>query len=225
MRTSGILLIISIMVLSSLAHATLAICPACKGDPPDWSASATDFLEGKPTNDIPSGLNGAQQARLLDAQIDSKKSAGQAPNAVSNPTVTPTYNSTPTLNIVLNDIRAVPNPANFSAPVMITAVFGNNSSINATTNNLSASTDLTTMAVYADIKNPVGTEIGRVNMRLTSGNEYAGIWNANVASGTYKATIDASGSGGAKTFSDALQIVVNGPKNSPNANHAIRNLG
>ena len=128
MRNLVILVILSVMILSSLAHATLAICPACKGDPPDWSASATDFLEGKPTNDIPSGLNGAQQARLLDAQIDSKKSAGQAPNAVSNPAVTPTHNSTPTLNIVLDDISAAPNPANFSDPVMITAVFGNNSS-------------------------------------------------------------------------------------------------
>ena len=170
-------------------------------------------------------MNGAQQARLLDAQIDSKKSAGQAPNAVSNPAVTPTHNSTPTLNIVLNDISAVPNPANFSDPVMITAVFGNNSSINATPNNLSTSTDLTNMAVYADIKNSAGTEIGRVNMQRTSGSEYAGIWNANVASGTYKATIDASGSGGSKTFNDALQIVVNGSKNSPNTIHAVRNLG
>ena len=129
------------------------------------------------------------------------------------------------LNIVLNDIRAMPNPANFSAPVMITAVFGNNSSINATPNNLSTSTDLTNMAVYADIKNSAGTEIGRVNMQRTSGSEYAGIWNANVASGTYMATIDASGSGGSKTFNDALQIVVNGPKNSSSTTHAVQNLG
>ena len=84
MRNSGILLILSVMLLSRLANATLAICPACKGDPPDWGASATDFLEGKPTNDIPSGLNGPQEARLLDAQIDSKENAGQAPNAVAS---------------------------------------------------------------------------------------------------------------------------------------------
>jgi hypothetical protein len=218
-------MILSVMVLSSLAHATLAICPACKGDPPDWTPSATAFLEGKPTNDTPSGLNGPQEARYLDAQIDSKKSAGQAPNAVSNPTVTPTHNSTPTLNIVLNDIRAVPNPANFLDPIKITAVFGNNSSVNATPNNLSTRLDLTNMAVYADIKNSAGTEIGRVNIKRTSGSEYAGIWNANVASGTYKATIDASGSGGSKTFNDALLIVVNASKNNPGTVHAIRNLG
>ena len=70
--------------------------------------------------------------------------------------VTPTHNSTPKLNIVLNDIRAEPNPANFSDPVKITVVFGNNSSnsqANATPNYLSTSTDLTNIAVYADIKN------------------------------------------------------------------------
>ena len=43
----------------------------------------------------------------------------------------------------LNDIRAMPNPANFGDPVKITAVFGNNNSssqINATPNDLSTST-------------------------------------------------------------------------------------
>jgi len=152
----------------------------------------------------------------------------EAPNAVSNPAVTPTHNSTPTLNIFLNDTSAAPNPANFSDPVKITAVFGNNSSssqIDATPNDLSISTELTNMAVYATIKNSAGIEIGRVNLQRISGNEYAGIWNANVASGTYMATIDASGSGGSRTFNDALQIVVNGSKNSPNTIHAIRNLG
>jgi len=228
MRNSGFLLILSVMVLSSLAHATLAICPACRGAQPDWVASATDFLEGKPINDTPSGLNGPQEARLLDAQIDSKKNPDQASNAVSNTAVTPTHNSTPMFDTGLNDISAAPNPANFSDPVKITAVFGNNSSssqINATPNDLSTSTELTNMAVYANIKNSAGTEIGRVNLQRTSGNEYAGIWNANVASGTYKATIDASGSGGSKTFNDALQIVVNGSKINPSTIHAIRKLG
>jgi hypothetical protein len=81
------------------------------------------------------------------------------------------------------------------------------------------------MAVYANIKNSAGFEIGRVNLHRTSGDEYAGIWNANVASGTYKATIDASGSGGAKTFNDALQIVVNGSNNPTSNIHVIRKLG
>jgi hypothetical protein len=51
-------------------------------------------------------------------------------------------------DIDLNDIRAVPNPANLSDQVKITAVFGNNSSnsqISATQNNLSTSISLTNM--------------------------------------------------------------------------------
>lgn len=228
MRNSGILLILSVMVLSSLAPATLAVCPSCGGAQPDWVASATAFLEGKTTNDTPSGLNGAQQARLIDAQIDSKGSPGQAPNAADNSATTPTHISTPTQNIVLNDISAAPNPAYFGDPVKITAVFGNNSSssqINATPNGLSTSTELTNMAVYASIKNSAGIEISRVNLHRTSGDEYAGIWNASVASGKYNATIDASGSGGSNKFDDALQIVVNGSRNITSNIHAIRKLG
>ena len=183
-------------------------------------------------------MSTAQQYRLRNTEFNSSllsESSGQGSNEVSNPVVsntaannaavTPTHTTTPMLNIVLNDTSAAPNPANFSDPVMITAVFGNDSSINATPNDLSTITELTNMAVYADIKNSAGTEIGRVNMQRTSGDEYAGIWNANVAPGAYKATIDASGSGGSKTFNDALQIEVSASKNTASNIPAVRNLG
>jgi hypothetical protein len=224
MKKFGILLILIVVVSSSLSFNACAICSTCGGEQ-DWSASANNFIEGKPINDTPSSLSLAQQWRLRNTEYNSsllRSSPSQASNEVSNPVVsntaasnaavTPTHNTTPILNIlniVLNDRRAMPNPANFSDPVMITADFGNNSSINETQNGLSTSADLTNMAVYADIKNSAGTEIARVNMQRTSGNEYAGIWTANVAPATYNATIDASGSGGSKTFNDALQIVVN----------------
>jgi hypothetical protein len=91
------------MVLSSLAHATLATCPACSGDPPDWGTSATAFLEDKPINDIPSGLNSPQQARLIDVQIYSKKILVKHQMRKVIIAVTPTHNSTTMLNIVLND--------------------------------------------------------------------------------------------------------------------------
>ena len=219
-------MILSVMVLSSLAHATLAICPSCKGAQPDWVASANAFLEGKPINDTPSGLNGPQHARFIDAQIDSKKNPSQASNSASTPAVTPTHNSIPMLNIVLNDIRAMPNPANSSDPVKITAVFGNNSSssqINATPNGSTTSTDLT--MIYAYIMNPAGVEVDRVNLKQTIGNEYAGIWTANVAPGTYNTTIYAFGSGASKTFNDALQIEVSASKNVASNIPAVRNLG
>ncbi len=78
------------------------------------------------------------------------------------------------------------------------------------------------MAVYADIKNAAL----QVNLKRSSGNEYAGIWDANVGSGAYKATIEASASGALKMFNDALQIVVNYSKNTTSSNiHAVRKLG
>jgi len=95
----------------------------------------------------------------------------------------------------------MPNPANSGSPVMITASFGDNSSN-------SQSIPETNMTAYATIKNSAGVEVGKVNLERTSGEEYAGIWNANLTAGVYKATIVASASGVSKTFNDALQIDV-----------------
>ena len=243
MTKSGILLMLTVVVASCLAPSAFAACSNCGVDPTEqnWASSAASFMEGKPISDTPSSLSNVQQYRLRNTEFNSSlltSSPSQASNQLSNPVtsntaasnaaVTPTHTTKPMLNIVLNEISAVPNPANFSDPVKITAVFGNNSSssqINATPNDLSTSTELTNMAVYANIKNSAGIEIGRLNRQRTSVNEYAGIWNANVASGTYKATIDASGSGGSKTFDDALQIAVNGSKNTTSNIHGIRKLG
>ena len=184
MTKTGILLIFAVVVASSSVPAAFAACSHCGENPTDqdWASGAASFMEGKPIDDTPSSLSPAQQWRLRNTEYNSSllsESSGQGSNEVSNPVasntaasnaaVSPTNTPTPMLNIVLNDIRAMPNPANFSAPVMITAVFGNNSSINATPNNFSPSTDLTNMAVYADINNSVGTEIDRVNMQRTSG--------------------------------------------------------
>ena len=240
MTKSEILLILTVMVASSLAPIAFAACSHC-GDAADqdWASSAASFIEGKPINDTTSSLSTAQQYRLRNTEFNSSllsESSGQGSNEVSNPVVsntaannaavTPTHTTTPMLNIVLNNVRAMPNPANFSDPVMITAVFGNNSSssqINATPNDLSTSTDLT--MIYAYITNSTGVEVGRVNLRQSIGNEYAGIWTANVAPGAYKATIYAFGSGASKTFNDALQIEVSASKNTAGNIPAVRNLG
>jgi hypothetical protein len=69
MRKSGLLLILTFMFISSSAQATLANCPACMGEQPDWTQSATAFLDGKPLQDTPSTMSGPLQARLLNAQI------------------------------------------------------------------------------------------------------------------------------------------------------------
>ena len=49
MRNSEIILILTVLCIfiSSSAQATLADCLACRGAQPDWTESATAFLEGK----------------------------------------------------------------------------------------------------------------------------------------------------------------------------------
>ena len=208
MRNSELLLILTLMFISSSAQATLANCPTCMGEQPDWTESATAFLEGKPIQDTPSTLSGPQQARLLNEQIDARKKASQDSDAAANAAETK-RNSTAILDLDLNDIRAVPNPTKFGEEVKIIAVFGN------TSFNLTTSDNLT---VYADIKNSAGLDIGSLNLKPSSENEYSGIWNASVESDTYNVIIEASGPDGSKTFNDSLQIVVIGipDKEKPN---------
>ncbi len=214
MRNSEILLILALTFISSSAHATLATCPACSGEQPDWTRSATSFLEGNTIQDTPSTLNGAQQARLLDAQIDARKNASTDPNTANNITATPERNSTPMFDIHLNALHAVPNPAKFNDAVKIVAVFGNISRNLTTRDSPSRATDLTNLMVCADIKNSAGSDVGRVNLNQSSENEYSGIWNVSVGPDTYNATIEASGPNGSRTFNDALQIIVRGSENT-----------
>ena len=213
MRNSEIILILAIMFVSSSAHATLATCPACSGEQPDWTESATSFLEGKPIQDTPT-VGSPQQARLLNAQIDARKSASYDSSAANNIAVTMMPNSTPMFDINLSDLYAVPNPAKFNDAVKIVAVFGNISSNITTRDSSSKAADLTNLTVYADIKNSAGWDVGRVNLKQSSENEYSGIWNVSARSGTYNATIEASGPDGSKAFNDALQIIVRGSENA-----------
>ena len=209
MRNSVLLLILTSMFISSSAQATLANCPACMGEQPDWTESATAFLEGKPIQDTPSTLSGPQQARLLNEQIDARKKASQDSDAAANAAAETKRNSTAILDLDLNDIRSVPNPIKFGEEVKIIAVFGNTSFNSTTSDNLT---------VYADIKNSAGLDIGSLNLKPSSQNEYSGIWNASVESDTYNVIIEASGPDGSKTFNDSLQIVVIGipDKEKPN---------
>jgi hypothetical protein len=199
MGYSNLLLILISILISGAAQATLANCPACMGEQPDWTGRATAFLEGKPIQDTPFTLSGPQQARLLNAQIDAKKKASQASNAAT----TSMGNSTAMLDLDLSDIRAMPNPANFGEDIKIIAVFGESGFNSAT-----SYAHLANLSVNASIANSAGLNAARVNLLPLSGNEYSGIWNASVASDTYNVSIETSGQEGAKVFNDALQIKI-----------------
>jgi hypothetical protein len=200
MKKSVILLVlVSIMVIqASLSfNAFGAPCINCGGEE-DWTSSANNFLEGKPINDAPSSLSNPQRYRQTNSDFNSSLLKEDTGNTTSNPN---NLGASSTLNISLKEINAVPNPVNPGKPVMITTRFGNDSSN-------SMGNPVTNMTAYATIKNSAGAEVGKVNLERTSGEEYAGIWNANPTAGVYKATIVASAQGLSKSFNDALQIDV-----------------
>ena len=62
--------------------------------------------------------------------------------------------------------------------------------------------------VAAIVNSPKGDQVSRVIVKRISGDEFAGIWNANVIAGIYKVDIVASLENINKTFSDALEIEV-----------------
>jgi hypothetical protein len=108
--------------------------------------------------------------------------------------------------IVLKNVSASPNPANPGSPVSIAAVLGE------------------TTSAYALIRNFSGVQVGNVTLEQASGEEYVGDWTASIATGTYKATIIASGPGESRTFEDALQIDVV-DSNSDSGNSRFKKLG
>jgi thiosulfate/3-mercaptopyruvate sulfurtransferase len=67
-----------------------------------------------------------------------------------------------------------------------------------------------TFACSATIRDLAGSDKGQINMKQISGDQYSGIWNANVGPGVYRATIVASAGGATKTFEDVLDIEVIG---------------
>jgi thiosulfate/3-mercaptopyruvate sulfurtransferase len=62
--------------------------------------------------------------------------------------------------------------------------------------------------VAAIVNSPKGDQVSKVIVKRISGDEFAGIWNANVAAGTYKVDIVASLENINRTFSDAMEIEV-----------------
>jgi thiosulfate/3-mercaptopyruvate sulfurtransferase len=62
--------------------------------------------------------------------------------------------------------------------------------------------------VSASVISPSGAQSGNVIMKRVSGDEFAGIWNANVPAGLYRVDVVASAGEATETFPDALEIKV-----------------
>jgi thiosulfate/3-mercaptopyruvate sulfurtransferase len=67
-----------------------------------------------------------------------------------------------------------------------------------------------TLRCTAIIRGSDGSEAARISLLRTSGFNYAGIWNADVAPGFYNVSIMATVSGSSEIFADVLQIEVIG---------------
>jgi thiosulfate/3-mercaptopyruvate sulfurtransferase len=70
--------------------------------------------------------------------------------------------------------------------------------------------------VQAFVKDSTGAQVSKIVMKRISGDQFAGIWNANVAAGVYSVDILASLKNISKTFNDALNIEVVGTSNYKN---------
>lgn len=62
----------------------------------------------------------------------------------------------------------------------------------------------------ATVVDSSGSNVGRVSMKQIAGDEYSGIWNANVGPGSYKVAIAVSANGITKVFDNALEIKIVG---------------
>ena len=75
---------------------------------------------------------------------------------------------------------------------------------------MTASTQASGFTCAATVRDSAGSNVGRVSMKQIAGDEYSGIWNANVPSGVYSVTLVASASDISNTFKDALEIRIIG---------------
>jgi hypothetical protein len=177
----------TIVALASYASAQCASC----GKEGDWSQSASNFIEGKETSDVPAEY-GPKAVRKTESQFEKQSGDTQA-------------------EIILRSINATPALVNSTGAVKITAVFALNGSEQAENQ-----TEMKLTAT-ASIKDSNGKEVEKLSLIKTSGNEYSNDWIASAPAGIYIVDIAASYLQGSESFNDALQIEV---VNSANANGA-----
>ena len=190
-------LLATIVVLASYASAQCAAC----GKEGDWTQSASNFIEGKPTSDVPAEF-GPKAVRKTESQFENKTKA-----------------QSPIAELILLSINATPALADSASAVKITAIFALNGSDQA-----EDQTEIQLTAT-ASIKDYTGKEVEKLSLIKTSGNEYSNDWVASVPAGIYSVDIAASSMQGAGNFNDALQIEVVDSGNSTKAAHAAQNLG
>jgi hypothetical protein len=202
-----------IVALTSFASAQ---CASCEKEG-DWSVSASNFIEGKPTSDVPAEF-GPKAVRKTESQFENKTKAAEETAPSSANAAAGSASQSPIAELILRSINATPALVNSASTVKITAVFALNSSLQAENQ-----TEIQLTAT-ASIKDSTGKEVEKLSLIKTSGNEYSKNWNASVPAGVYSVDIAASSLQGAGNFNNALQIEVAGSDNATRAALATINL-
>jgi len=202
--------IVFIMITAALTINASAGCSTCSKEG-DWTLSATSFLEGIPINETQQDY-GPKAARMTTSQFE-KESVAEKENpegtAIAAPAQTePTANAGSAPAIFLVSINADPINVTAGSTVNITASLATAGDGQTASDNNSTSDSQSRITASATIINSTGINSGNVVLIKGSGNEYTGIWNANVPPGKYSVSVSAASLQGSETFNDVLQINV-----------------
>jgi len=202
MKNSTLFLICMAFLASIVALASFASagCSSCQKEG-DWTQSATNFIEGNPTSDVPAEF-GPKAVRKTESQFEDKAEAAKVPAQSDTNAAADSATQSPATELALMSINATPALVNSASTTKITAVFALNGSMQAENQ-----TEIPLTAT-ATIKDSTGKEVEMLTLIKTSGNEYSRDWNAIVPAGVYSVDIAASSLQGAGEFKDVLQIEV-----------------
>ncbi len=97
-----VLLLVLTFILACLTSNAFALCTACSGTE-DWTASATNFIQGKPINDEPPDLTPPQLARAKNTEFNSSL-LNESANSTSqqNNLASISINASNSTNVTLN---------------------------------------------------------------------------------------------------------------------------
>ena len=203
-----------IVALASFASAQ---CASCEKEG-DWSESASNFIEGKPTSEVPVEF-GPKAVRKTASQFENKTKAAEVTTDSDANAAASSGAQSPTAELILRSINATPALVSSASAAKITAVFALNGYEQA------ENQKEIQLTATASIKDSTGKAVEKLNLIKTSGNEYSNDWVASVPAGIYIVDIAASDLQGSSSFNDALQIEVVGSSNATDAAPAAQNLG
>lgn len=222
------IVLLAFVLLAALAaiyvQGAFAECTACSAKVPDWTETATDFLNGKVADSTPK-LSGPKASRMNNEKFNSEFNSNTNSNTNSDAkndlnqsnSLKSSVVDNPAIDIDLLNADANPNPVVAKSALKISATFGprNNEALpggaqgeNSSEDSYLSGENETGMSAFAFIKNMAGEVVDKLALDLVSRNAYSAIWKANVATGTYSADVVVTGRDGSRSFNNSIRIAV-----------------